>query len=140
MGKTFNCGKISLGGEAFCSTAPLCLGFYSPLLTYSASSWKTTRNSPVYLDNENSKYHGKWLSAPPNHRERMGGILKSQPTNSTRLRGYSYPYFCIWRARGILVVRHMETNQIMSISAKHCTKPTIKHLKSCLCSDKKEQV
>lgn len=37
--------------EAFCSTAPLCLGFYSSLLTYSASSWKTTRNLPVYSHN-----------------------------------------------------------------------------------------
>lgn len=68
-------GKCLWEEEAFCSTAPLCLGFYRPFLTYSASSWKITRNPPVDSDNWNSKYHGKWLSAPPNHREKMGGIL-----------------------------------------------------------------
>lgn len=72
--------------------------------------------------------------------EEYSEVYKSQSTNSARLRGYSYPYFCIWRARGILVVQHTETNQIMSISAKYYAKTTIKHLKFCLCSDKKEQV
>lgn len=37
-------------------------------------------------------------------------------------------------------MRHTETNQIMNISAKYSAKTTIKHLKSCLRSDKKEQV
>lgn len=44
-------GKCLWEDEAFCFTALLCLGFYRPLLTYSASSWKTTRNPLVDSDN-----------------------------------------------------------------------------------------
>lgn len=143
MGKTFNCGKMPLGGGSLLFHSTSMSRFLQSFAKLFCQQLENYQKSACLL--RQLKFQIPWQTAllrliTGRGWEEYSEVYKSQPTNSTKLRGYSYPYFCIQRARGILVMRHTETNQIMNISAKYCAKTTIKHLKSCLCSDKKEQV